>query len=52
MRSSTEIIEEDEEDLEREVGISPGKDALFVKESFKMAETLKSKTRYNTFDES
>ena len=52
MRSSTEIINEEDEDLEREVGISPGKDGLFVKESFVMPTALKSKSRYNTFDES
>lgn len=52
MRSSTEIINEEDEDLEREVGLSPGKDGLFVKESFKMPETHKTKSRYNTFDES
>lgn len=61
MRSSAEIINEEDEDLEREVGLSPGKDnklgglsreTLFVKESFSMPQTLKSKSRYNTFDES
>ena len=52
MRSSTDIINEEDEDLEREVGISPGKDGLFVKESFVMPAALKSMSRYNTFDES
>ena len=51
MRSSTDIINEEDEDLEREIGVSPGKAGLFVKESFVMPPTLKTMSRYNTFDD-
>jgi len=50
---SVDIIEEvDGEDLERDIGMSPGKALFGGNTTALMNGSMKTKSRYNTFDES